>query len=190
MYNTLFFGSSISSAPFPRHKHLASHYWRCCHAAQGRPPQPLGVFVLDARFDCFCPGFIPPATKLYRDGKSVLGDFNADGKPDLLSSDGTLIGKSNGSFSAGTPVSGAPLPVADFNGDGKLDILEQSTKTLLVLLGNGDGTFQALVSSAPTNYTLTSIVAADLNGDGKADVIGIFNSMALVYQSNGNGSFA
>lgn len=69
-----------------------------------------------------------------------------------MSSDGTLnLGKGDGSFSAGTAVAGAPLGVADFNGDGRLDILEQNTGTLLVLLGNGDGTFQApLVALPPT----------------------------------------
>jgi FG-GAP-like repeat len=75
-------------------------------------------------------------------GPIFVADFNGDGKPDILASDGTLnLGKGDGTFTTGTPVTGTPLAVADFNGDGKPDVLEQGTGTLLVLLGNGDGTF-------------------------------------------------
>jgi len=68
-------------------------------------------------------------------------------------------------------------------------VLEQGTFSLLVLLGNGDGTFQAPIKTN-TNAALTAIAAGDLNGDGKADVVGIFNNSLLVYLSNGDGTFA
>jgi hypothetical protein len=82
-----------------------------------------------------------------------------------------------------------PLAVADFNGDGKPDVLEEGTGTLLVLLGNGDGTFQAPIST-DSGADLTAIAAGDLNGDGKADVVGVFNGSMLVYLSKGDGTFA
>ncbi len=131
--------------------------------------------------------FTPPTYA----GNGILfeADFNGDGKPDLLSSDGTLqLGSGNGIFTTGTPVPGTPLAVADFNGDGKPDVLEQGTGTLLVLLGNGDGTFQRPISTN-SGASLYAVVAGDLNGDGKADVLGLFNNNLVVYLSKGDGTF-
>jgi hypothetical protein len=69
--------------------------------------------------------------------------------------------------------SGQPsqITVADFNGDGKADlaVIDRSTSSLLVFLGNGDGTF-----SSPVSYFAGSggayLVTADFNGDGHFDV--------------------
>ena len=119
-----------------------------------------------------------------------MADFDGNGTPDILTSDGTLnLGDGHGNFTPGTKVSGTPLAVADVNGDAKPDIVEQGTGTLLVLLGTGNGTFQAAISTA-SGASLTNIAAADLNGDGKADVIGFFNNALLVYISNGDGTFS
>ena len=128
-------------------------------------------------------------------GNVFVADFNGDGKPDILTSDGTMnLGNGDGTFALGTPVAGASLSmpvcaVADFNGDGKPDVLEQGTGTLLVLLGNGDGTFQAPIGTA-SGASLTLVAASDLNGDGKADVVGVFGSSLMVYISKGDGTFA
>lgn len=84
--------------------------------------------------------FQPPTCSGW--GTIFVADYNGDGKPDILTSDGTMnLGNGDGTFKLGTPVSvssGPVLAVADFNGDGKPDVLEQGTGTLLVMLGNGD----------------------------------------------------
>jgi hypothetical protein len=80
---------------------------------------------------------------------------------------------------------------ADFNGDGKLDLAALSgyTGQILILLGNGDGTFEA-----PVGYGLGSgnIVSADFNGDGKLDLAVPFsatNSTVAILLGNGDGTF-
>jgi Bacterial Ig-like domain (group 3)/FG-GAP-like repeat len=71
----------------------------------------------------------------------------------------------------------------DVNGDGKLDVLvanvcstysldECSTGANVgVLLGNGDGTFQPVVTYASGGYYAFTVIAADVNGDGKPDLL-------------------
>jgi len=131
----------------------------------------------------------------------AVGDVNEDGKPDLLvanyySADGNyysngtvgvLLGNGDGTFQAavsyGSGGSGpVSLAVGDVNGDGKPDLLvanqcsnrnnsNSCTGLLTVLLGSGDGKFQAAVSYASGGASPSSIVLADINGDEKPDVL-------------------
>jgi hypothetical protein len=73
------------------------------------------------------------------------------------------------------------VAVADVNGDGKLDLLvvngciqicgENPAGLVGVLLGNGDGTFQTVVTYGSGGVQANSIAVADVNGDGKPDLL-------------------
>ncbi|HEV2176247.1 MAG TPA: FG-GAP-like repeat-containing protein [Terriglobia bacterium] len=136
----------------------------------------------------------------------VTGDFNGDGKLDLAVGDlnsGTvyiLLGNGDGTFQSPTgfpngSIFGGDMRVGDFNGDGKLDLIvlvAESSNSFYVLLGNGDGTFQAPVGYGMASY-FTSSVVADFNGDGKLDVafigfLGLSNSVSVLF-GNGDGTF-
>lgn len=73
------------------------------------------------------------------------------------------------------------VAVADVNGDGKPDLViaiqnapngsTQSDGLVGVLLGNGDGTFQAPVTYDSGGNSPFSLAVADLNGDGRPDIV-------------------
>jgi len=69
-----------------------------------------------------------------------------------------------------------------------------------VLLGNGDGTFQAAVSYSSGGYTANSVAIGDVNGDGHPDLVvanecqsnncsGGFDGVLGVLLGNGDGTF-
>jgi len=111
----------------------------------------------------------------------------------LQSSSGTA-----GSFQP--PVSIGPGPqataiaVADVNGDGIPDLIEATGNTIGVMLGNGNGTFQATQTVSTGVNTAYAIAVADMNGDGKPDLI-VANERQYpsgsvgILLGNGNGSF-
>jgi hypothetical protein len=112
-----------------------------------------------------------------------VGDFNGDGKPDLVATaaDGSvnvLLNKGDGTGTFGTAqvyaVGGAATSVAvgDFNHDGKLDIVTTGAE-MDVLLNNGGGTFGPAQKVGPAG---SSVVVADFNGDGFADLAQIDGS--------------
>jgi hypothetical protein len=65
------------------------------------------------------------------------------------------------------------VAVADLNGDGKPDLVSANhgSNSVSILLGNGDGTFQAAKNFPAGNSALTfGIAVGDFNGDGNPDV--------------------
>jgi hypothetical protein len=135
-------------------------------------------------------------------GPIALGDFNGDGKLDVLAPGLSLLpGNGDGTLRRPTAVAGAggaasvPLTVADFNGDGKLDFLSLNysgtgTNTLSVFLGNGNGAFQA-AQTFTAGTGPTSAAVGDFNHDGKRDLVTTDGMSGIVnlLLGNGNGTF-
>ncbi len=115
----------------------------------------------------------------------AAGDFNNDGVTDLavLNSGrgvvGVLLGNGNGTFKAqkryrvgpNTGNGGSALIAVDIQGHGILDLIAGNTltNTVGVLIGNGNGTFQAVQDYAMPNGP-AYLAAADFNRDGKPDL--------------------
>jgi hypothetical protein len=127
----------------------------------------------------------------------LVADFNGDGNLDIAaeSFEGTTVsiylGDGHGLFQHygdyPTGVSDLDeMAVGDFNGDGKLDLASRSG---VVLLGNGDGSFQPpLLLPIPAG---SDLVAVDFNGDGKLDlaITDGFDGNVYVLLGNGDGTF-
>jgi hypothetical protein len=142
----------------------------------------------------------------------VVADFNQDGKLDLAVANcgvdqscntgmvSVLLGNGDGTFqpSVNYAAGGWPIAIAcgDFNGDDKVDLVTTSwlgptANTVSVLLGNGDGTFQAPVEFATGQYPF-AVAVGDFNGDGKLDLVTTSADSLLtvsVLLGNGDGTF-
>jgi hypothetical protein len=129
-------------------------------------------------------GFVSGFTPTY----VVTGDFNGDGKADLIAaiwqSQSTgmarvYLGNGDGTFNAGPTFALNPGPdsltAADFNGDGKLDFaVANNDGTISVFAGNGNGTFENPVTygmGAASPLSRIAITSADINGDGITDLV-------------------
>jgi hypothetical protein len=109
------------------------------------------------------------------------------------------LGNGDGSFQQAQSYAAGRSPfsvaVGDFNGDGNLDLAVANyafngNGTVSVLLGNGDGSFQASRNfSAGTSPH--SVAVGDFNGDGKPDlaVANLSSNNVSILLGNGDGSF-
>ena len=115
----------------------------------------------------------------------AIADFNSDGIPDLAIASQysgcvvVLLGIGSGTF---TPAGGSPIcglgslmvgvTAGDFNNDGNVDLAltDYTGGSVVILLGNGDGSFRT-----PTTVSLVGgpevIRAADFNNDGNLDLV-------------------
>jgi len=146
----------------------------------------------------------------------VFGDFNHDGKLDLVVlnsycielpcdlGNGTfsfLAGNGDGTFQPAVETSIGYDPVAiaaaDFDGDGNLDLAFAGVgysaipSALYVFLGNGDGTFQTALTVSPAPYpnrAQVAILAGDFNRDGRQD-LAVGAGATFILLGNGDGTF-
>jgi large repetitive protein len=145
----------------------------------------------------------------------IAGSFTSNGHVDLVVAEPTinavtvLLGNGDGTFSQGSTISlGASVPApstlsfwaGDLRNNGLTDLVVASTNlyvgdTVDVLLGNGDGTFQAPdVISLGSGVYPVALVAADFTGDGildlaTADNNGNSTDDYSVLLGNGDGTF-
>ena len=126
-----------------------------------------------------------------------IGDVNGDGYPDLVVANycqsgncesggeaSVLLGNGDGTFQPALSYGSGgyyaeSVAVADFDGDGKLDLVVANycetqacdNGSASVLMGNGNGTFQAPVSYDSGGTQANSVVISDLDGDGVPDLV-------------------
>ena len=112
----------------------------------------------------------------------AIGDWDGDGKPDFASSGGADLylwkNQGDGAFAQSAAINIpagqlGEIATADFNQDGKPDLAiasQSSSAGVQLLLGKGDGTFQAPVS-LPAGLRVLQVKAADFNQDGKPDLV-------------------
>ena len=111
----------------------------------------------------------------------LAGDFTGDGRPDVVSLNGSastvsvLVRGALGGFTLPATVKNVATgpnygATGDFDGDGKLDLVVAAytqSGGSSVLLGNGAGDFTVVPVASTWG---TSAAAADFTGDGRADI--------------------
>lgn len=156
----------------------------------------------------------------------AVADFNRDGKLDFVVSDydgnkvSVFLGNGDGTFKPAVTYSAQTNPtsvtVADLRGDGNLDLIVSNQNcnsgppcgngAVSILLGNGDGTFQAHVDydpsftppgGLPVGTNPNFVTVGDFNGDGKLDIAVAggqgncpgCNSAVSILKGKGDGTF-
>ncbi len=152
----------------------------------------------------------------YLDYCSEMGDFNRDGKLDLVVLNAStnvslLLGNSDGSFqravNSGAGVGPSAVTVSDFNGDGNSDLLIPNfvpcdwgaIHNVSMLFGKGDGSFRSPVILDFGTFIAPPalpgfLAVGDFDGDGRPDlaIISYYSTISTsisVMLGKGDGAF-
>ncbi len=142
-----------------------------------------------------------------------MGSLRNNGVLDLVLNDKAsdnvwvMLGNGDGTFQPAvayhTTAESYMVALGDFTGNGTLDIIATEgynkegnfdCNCVEVLLGNGDGTFEApITTTLPYGLTAYSIAIGDFNDDGKLDVAAAVESLPsfenAILLGNGDGTF-
>ena len=130
----------------------------------------------------------------------TVADVNLDGFPDVAIVTaacqrillGTAWARSRRAAAAGAGSSGVAL--GDFNADGKRDlaIANGTSNDVSILVGKGDGSFQAAVNY-PAGAAPAGVTIADVNADGRSDLVvpdsAFLSGRVSVLLGNGDATF-
>lgn len=165
-------------------------------AASGREYTTIDVFTTRTTPGESTRSYGGGATDLNNDGWGdliVINEDSADVRVFLNEADGT--GLFTDMISPTTPVNiqASPSEPADFNSDGNADlvVVNISTNSISILLGDGDGTFGSSVEISVGSLP-RGVAVLDAEGDGDMDVVvahtGGVGNLALLL-NNGSGTF-
>jgi hypothetical protein len=171
------------------------------------PPLGVGVCLGNGNGTFQDAVFYPAPNDTGMGGNPVVADFNGDGIPDIaaVGSLGVWLftGKGDGTFNPGVLAvalatgAGGGLGAADFNGDNNLDLVvaltfggtDESGNGFVVLMGNGNGTFQAPQAFSEPKKPL-SVVVGTLTKGGHPGIVLSSSAGAYLYYGNGSGGFS
>ena len=147
-----------------------------------------------------------PATQ--RPRSIVAGDFNSDGRLDLVVAGSTslafLAGHGDGTFARKEQIGSLEVPqelaypigmvVRDFNKDGKLDfaVANPGNNTVDIYAGDGSGKFHVSDSiSTGTGSLPLALASEDFTSDGYYDLAVVCNKAneVAIFANNGDGTF-
>ena len=139
------------------------------------------------------------STGISQPAPAAIADFNKDGKLDLAAYGQIAFGRGDGTFLTPQPISPTwfVAEAGDFNRDGLPDLAVIQTgacgngdlacSVLLILLGNGDGTFRSgYRTQVAGGY---KPLVADFDRDGKLDLAVNTGNAVATFLGNGDGSF-
>jgi large repetitive protein len=155
----------------------------------------------DGTFDALPPIPIPGGPYAIAEGDFGNGQIDLAVADRGFSTITILMGNGDGTFTSEPPIQLGPLNdppqpdaivVGDFTGNGRLDLAVADTQTddVRLLLGNGDGTFQApQVVWSGDGTPAVALVAGNFTSDGHIDLAVANGDSVDVLLGNGDGTF-